>query len=242
MRASAPACTDCPGRNRDLWWASRLAWGDGVRGATNPDNRPGSVRQGRLIEAIAQSPRVRGRAGGLPRPVAPVQRRIAKRGAPLGSALQPVQFNAESAELLTELATPIVRPGPEVEIQKAIVTELEAKFEGEEASNYAVSCLGAIELPENLNVEDDALIEACKLVDLPDNAVKQSIFELIDGPLAEKIVRNTIRTMLAARQVEYLRKSGLGGRRRSWWRSTITGTAASPRPSSTRTRGARPCS
>jgi len=134
-----------------------------------------------------------------------------------GPPMARVQRNEESQKLLAKLAKPQVLPGPEVQVQDDIVTGLEAKISEavtggkEKESHYIVSCLGGILLgttPGDL----DTLIKQSKLYDLPEGerSIGPSTFDLaVEAGVTEKIVINTLATMEAAGQLDYLRKSGL---------------------------------
>ncbi len=142
-----------------------------------------------------------------------------------------VQRNEKSAELLKAMATPQVKPGPTIEVQDQIVEALEKKIAEElpqpDSSDeqvqanyrttltkrYGVSCIGGIELltsPKDRTVED--LIKHARLMDLGRGSLinQEGNFELVQkAGVADKIVTNTLQTMEAAGQLEYLRESAL---------------------------------
>jgi hypothetical protein len=129
-----------------------------------------------------------------------------------------VQRNEASATLLTTLAKPQVFPGPEIEVQDEIVTRLEKKIaETVEPTNsfrmlsFGINGLGGIELPVRPDDDVETLIGQSSLVDLDDMAVanRHKVLTGDDAQLRAMIVRNTLKTMDRAGQLEYLRTSGL---------------------------------
>ncbi len=80
--------------------------------------------------------------------------------------------------------------------------------------NDSVMVLGAIELTA-LPPSNTELLRNATLVDLPSNRNsldKSSAFDLVEtAGMKEKVVANTLNTMIEAGQIEYLRKSGLVG-------------------------------
>lgn len=166
-----------------------------TRGATTAAGGPRAVSLDASPRQLLQRRRIDGLFGG-------------------GASRDVVQRNDESAATLKRLATLAPFAGPEIKAQMDIVAALEKLMEplavGDDKIKYNVTCVGAIELPVDLNGKTDDLIKRCKLVDLPDNAVRHSTFDLVQkAGVAEQIVLNTIRTMDAAGQLDYLRQSGV---------------------------------
>jgi hypothetical protein len=126
-----------------------------------------------------------------------------------------IQRNGKSAEALTNLATPQILKGPKVELQKKIVEKLEKQPEIGEA--FVPICnLGGIEIT-NIPKDDDKLIKHAKLVNLFKEGRKSNFvsagsprFEAVEkAGVAGDVVKNTLKTMIAAGQIDYLRKAGL---------------------------------
>lgn len=176
-----------------------------------------------------------------------------------------IRRNQESAELLKELATPKMFPGPDIPLQDSIVDRLEEKIPesknlrqlaveksqrandeweriwkeqhptgGQEEKNEdkkeflrnqeplppdydkAILFLGSIELESiPAKVEDEGLmIDNARLID-SDNALATNLKAVDLCTLAgvdQDLVTNTLKTMQAAKQIEYLRKSGFVGK------------------------------
>ncbi len=133
-----------------------------------------------------------------------------------------VQRDERSAAALEAIAQPRVFRGPNVAIQDEIVEGLEAEFEklrvtegGLKLSLYNVSCVGGIELLGTPSADLDQVIAQAELVDLPrgspaGRAVNKSSYEqAVAAGVQQLIVANTLSTMDAAGQLEYLRRSGL---------------------------------
>ena len=131
---------------------------------------------------------------------------------------------------LAALAAPKVFPGPDIEAQAEIVKALEqkvteGKFPIDDKKPKGVVCLGAVELPIDLNAEKSVLISQAKLIKLPNvtlkSAIKENVFvtgsfpdsavdqhfELVENDLALQghIKRLVIGTMIAAGQIDYLK-------------------------------------
>lgn len=116
------------------------------------------------------------------------------------------------AKKLENLAQPRVFPGPEVDVQKKIVEELDAIAERELSSMLVVFCVGGVLLPEVLPEDKETLIKAANLIEVPDSSVRNKYSLIQDNEKLKKlIVRNTISTMITAGQIDYLRTSGLTG-------------------------------
>jgi hypothetical protein len=141
-----------------------------------------------------------------------------------------IQRNGESAALLADLASPKVMQGPTVQIQSALVASLERQIAAvggrREASrkdrerwqcwDQDVVVLGCIEL-KSIPPDDESLMKEAKFRDLKDNSLRhdKTAFDLVKAAGAARlVVTNTLQTMIAARQIEYLRKSGVVDR--SW--------------------------
>jgi hypothetical protein len=121
-----------------------------------------------------------------------------------------VQRNGESAKLLKELATPQIKPGPQIEVQKELVEKLD---ELDPQQSFILN-LGGILFNETLN-KDKKVYGQAKFVVLPQtgafisNGVPMSE-KLINKPkLVALLLTNTLATMIDAKQVEYLRLAGL---------------------------------
>ncbi|MFD2934980.1 hypothetical protein [Spirosoma flavum] len=130
----------------------------------------------------------------------------------LKSKLNPLN----SGEVLTLLAKPRVFKGPEVKIQDEIVRGLETQINMlgvEEQKLYAANtCVGGIEFTTSPYSDLKDLITGAKLIDLDGNCIGKSSFNLAKAAGVEKqIITNTLATMEAAGQLDYLRKSGLIG-------------------------------
>jgi hypothetical protein len=117
-----------------------------------------------------------------------------------------------SAELLTKLATPQVFEGPEAKVQDEIVAALEApiiQLSEEEQKRFKVTNVGGFEITKPVGSLSE-LLKDVKLVPLPDAAIPNSTFDIAkDAGVLDKIVLNTLHTMEAAGQLEYLRRSKL---------------------------------
>jgi len=132
------------------------------------------------------------------------------RGARRPAASRPLlQRTEESAALLTELATPQTKTGPAVGAQKRLVERLNAvdTFDG------AMLNLGGI-LIEEMPKSDGELLTTAEFVELPTSggfisAGRPRSRELKEAGLAGLVLENTLKTMIDAKQVEYLRKAGL---------------------------------
>jgi hypothetical protein len=159
---------------------------------------------------------------------------LARRGAPIQPTprtIASVQRNGKSAELLKTMGVPQVKPGPTVEVQDQIVAALEKQiaqdlpqpesadeqvqqtYRAALSNKYGVSCVGGIELSESVkgqSVED--LIKGAKLVDLDRGSLydREGNFALVQkAGVAQQVIVNTLQTMEAAGQLEYLRESEL---------------------------------
>jgi len=120
-----------------------------------------------------------------------------------------VQRTEESARLLTELAVPQIKPGPTVEVQKALVKKLDENvdFIG------GILNLGGI-LIDAIPEKDDDLVEQARLVALPTvggfiSAGSPRGDKVLEHHLDRQVIENTLRTMIDAQQIAYLRLAGL---------------------------------
>jgi hypothetical protein len=135
--------------------------------------------------------------------------RIRRRTAGTASGL--IQRNEESAELLKKLAVPIAREGPEIETQKDVVNKLLLT----KLPNATLVNLGAIALTE-ISEDDDELVEQAKKDGLMTNDLMKYGYiggkawdQVEQAGVADGLITNTLRTMIDAEQVKYLRKAGL---------------------------------
>jgi hypothetical protein len=122
-----------------------------------------------------------------------------------------IQRDEQSAALLTKLATPQIKPGPAVDVQKSLVKKLDV----DHANDFAggIINLGGIlidELPET----DEELIQDAELVELPTGGKFISAGSPRAGKVKELgfdrlVVENTLSTMIDSKEVEYLRLAGL---------------------------------
>jgi hypothetical protein len=132
---------------------------------------------------------------------------------------------------LEHLATPQIFAGPDVKVQSKIVEKLEKAIakqktkgakKGAKAADKAtadrwdeaVLMIGGIELGDipKSSAGDAAMIKHARFTDLQPNALKEdpSAFDLATkADVGKLVVANTLQTMIAARQIEYLRKSGV---------------------------------
>jgi hypothetical protein len=122
----------------------------------------------------------------------------------------PQARDEESAALLKTLATPQIRPGPAVELQKRLVTQLEELFK----NTPELVNLGGI-LIERIPDSDQDLIRQAELVPLPTGGGFISAGGVSRTPALKEhgldrlVVENSMRTMIDARQIEYLRAARL---------------------------------
>lgn len=136
----------------------------------------------------------------------------ALRTTPRRSSQAVIQREETSADLLTKLAIPKVRPGPAVKAQQRIIDKLD---KDELMPIFAIVNLGAVELTQ-LPEDDEELIDGAKLVDLVTGYVKDDRSAGVNGYEAvvhagaeSDVIENTLRTMIDAGQIAYLRKSGI---------------------------------
>ncbi|MCL1869471.1 MAG: hypothetical protein FWF90_03540 [Promicromonosporaceae bacterium] len=153
-------------------------------------------------------------------------------------ALVAVQRDKESRDLLAAMATPTVLPGPEPQLQTGLARVLNAAIDAERdkrqqggTSAVALSVtefgnamfIGAIELTD-VSQDIDTLVATSVLKDLPAQkatgdssghslATTENGFVLVQvAGVQANVVALVLRTMDAARQIEYLRKRGFVGR------------------------------
>ncbi|HUA44771.1 MAG TPA: hypothetical protein VMA77_06070 [Solirubrobacteraceae bacterium] len=115
--------------------------------------------------------------------------------------------------MLTKLATPQIRPGPAVDVQKELVKKLDVDYADRHYFDGGILNLGGIlieEMPEN----DDDLVDEAQLVALPTGGG----FISAGAPRAARVkelgfdrlvVQNTLQTMIDSKEIEYLRLAGL---------------------------------
>lgn len=135
-----------------------------------------------------------------------------QRAGTVGAVRVPViQRSKESQALLTKLATPRFRAGPAIDVQKALVHKLDVEH-ADEFTGGLIN-LGGI-LIEEIPESDDQLLAEAQLVALP----TAGGFISAGSPRAAKIkelgferlvIENTLQTMIAAKQIKYLRLAGL---------------------------------
>ncbi|MDA0169667.1 hypothetical protein OJ998_11285 [Solirubrobacter taibaiensis] len=140
----------------------------------------------------------------------------------------------ESEQALTALATPQVFPGPEMQIQSTLVQQLEQGVADHPEFDDDCLFLGAIELKSipATQADEDDWIKAATLIDLPPlrkpgaddppmgpDPEAQSLRQrddaydmVIQVGADPAIIRNTLRTMSTAGQLDYLRKAGFVGK------------------------------
>lgn len=128
----------------------------------------------------------------------------------------------EWARLLREMARPFVGDCPDLALQKAMVEALEGGIKKDTSHDKHVMFVGAFELPVIPASQQD--FDQIKLVDLPSNfeadgTLAHSLpgnlngFELVEAiGIQGQLVRFSLLTMNAARQLDYLRRSGFVGK------------------------------
>jgi hypothetical protein len=123
-----------------------------------------------------------------------------------------IQRNGKSATLLTELAVPQIKPGPAVPVQKKLVDKLDVEHADE--FKGGLLNLGGI-LIDTIPEKDEDLIEQAELVGFPTTGSfasaggKSQGGKIKEAGFDRLVVENTLRTMIDARQIEYLRLAGL---------------------------------
>lgn len=121
----------------------------------------------------------------------------------------PVYAAKHSAKLLARLAVPQIRPGPSVDVQKRLVAELDKH----DSLSGGILNLGGI-LIDQMPAKDDELIASAHLVALPPSggfvsAGRPRGKEIKELGLDGDVVVNTLRTMIDAGEIAYLRVAGL---------------------------------
>lgn len=123
-----------------------------------------------------------------------------------------LQRNEESAELLKKLATPQIKPGPQVEAQKELVKALD---KNDDFKSGTILNLGGILFDGELGEDKNLFKQARFVVLLPSmkgyiSAGQPRSEKLSKYPeLVELLMLNILSTMIDAQQIEYLRKAGL---------------------------------
>lgn len=144
-----------------------------------------------------------------------IRRRVVLNGKPWGenpkTSQLMIQRDKESADLLTKLATPVARPGPEVEAQKEVVDAILKQT----LPNSTILNLGGIALTR-ISDDDDVLVKQAIQDGLIGDLKPYGGYigmkawdEVEEAGIADKLIRNTLRTMIDAEQIKYLRKAGL---------------------------------
>ncbi|WP_068398378.1 hypothetical protein [Kribbia dieselivorans] len=168
-----------------------------------------------------------------------VSQRLAREAAPTPSVQRQatIQRNGESAALLQELATPRVAEGPAIEVQKSLVAGLERLARETWGDGHAIRSelnLGGVlilhlpQMPSYLNEGSkertgalhDALVQdvpqsgpAARFVTLEGTNTRSTGIKfghvVAQNNLGALVVENALKTMIDAKQVEYLRLAGL---------------------------------
>jgi hypothetical protein len=140
-----------------------------------------------------------------------VQRRAAPAAIEGTAHTRVIQRTEESAALLAKLATPAPRKGPAVPVQKALVKALDV----DHATDFAgpIINLGGI-LIEQMPEKDADVLEQAEFVPLPtaggfvsSGGARGAKVEA--HGLGAMVLENTLKTMIDAKQIEYLRLAGL---------------------------------
>ena len=203
--------------------ADRLA----QRAATHVHSAKNTLQPRTLLPIPAAGPAPHRNLPGFVQPSAPVRPASGNLPSRGHGILQP----KGGAKALKKLAQPKVFPGPEIPAQTAIVEALEKKVDQklypvDKEKLKSVICLGAVELPDDLNADKGTLINSAKMIELPnvkitgpspdgrnqisgffpDSSVDQH-FELVKGEttLQNNIKTLVIGTMIAAGQMDYLK-------------------------------------
>ncbi|HJP76426.1 MAG TPA: hypothetical protein VJ914_19315 [Pseudonocardiaceae bacterium] len=132
----------------------------------------------------------------------------------------------ESARLLKDLARPIVGDCPDLKIQNSMIAALEEGIRKDGKFDKGVLFVGAFELPD---IPDAGAVRSLlgnvKLIDLPsrtearDGVPSHSLAANVNGfalsqavGIPADLVNHSLLTMISARQLEYLHKSGFVGK------------------------------
>ena len=139
---------------------------------------------------------------------------VQQRGGPVT-----VQRDEESAKLLTKLATPKIGEGPAISVQKKLIEDLDNLLADETASEINLGGILLDRVPDCYEDSDDLFAKAARearLVPLPasiagaNRSVGADRGELVlKAGLGPAVVENTLKTMIDAEQLEYLRLAGL---------------------------------
>lgn len=150
---------------------------------------------------------------------------VAQRASQSGRTPVSVQRTEESQRLLTKLAKPQIGEAPALEVQKDLVARLESICPGD--TTYNLGGFVIDRLPDTGNTYDDpealyaAVAGETNLVPLPVGAMGgpeaevrrndgiDRAAEVIAAGLGPKVVENTLKTMIDAEQLKYLRLAGL---------------------------------
>jgi len=143
----------------------------------------------------------------------------------LPDATRQVQRNAESRAALVDMVEP-KKGSINVGLIQKIETELENIYtntiaKSDKALQYGVACLGGIELMPGTYANTENLINDCRLVNVGKGAVGKGIYELLSDDLKRLLVINTLRTMEAASQLDYLKKSDFSGKKNREWKVVV---------------------
>ncbi|MGW5365140.1 hypothetical protein [Actinopolymorpha pittospori] len=140
-------------------------------------------------------------------------------GAPQGRESQgAVQRKGESAALLKQLAVPRIADGPAIAVQKKLVEDLEKLFQNEGSTEINLGGILIERLPDRYDGNDDLFAKAvqqAKLVQLPGTILgarsggSERAALVIKAGLGPALIENTLKTMIDAKQLEYLRLVGL---------------------------------
>ncbi|GAA5001408.1 hypothetical protein [Actinopolymorpha pittospori] len=140
-------------------------------------------------------------------------------GAPQGRESQgATQRNAESVALLKQLAVPKIADGPAIAVQKKLVEDLEKLFQSEASTEINLGGILIERLPDRYDGNDDLFTKAvqqAKLVQLPGTILgarsggSERAGLVIQAGLGPALIENTLKTMIDAKQLEYLRLVGL---------------------------------
>lgn len=168
--------------------------------------------------AVPRDDRLSARLGAAVAQRAPGQPPTAAAAAIDATAHEPIiQRTEESAKLLTKLAAPTIRPGPAVDVQKALVDKLDVEHES--VFQGGAINLGGI-LIEEMPATDQELIEQAQLTALPKMVGGSPLRYISFGGLSRAakvkelgfdrlLIENALKTMKDAEQLKYLRLAGL---------------------------------
>jgi hypothetical protein len=131
-----------------------------------------------------------------------------------------VQRNEESAKLLKQLAVPKIGEGPAIGVQKQLVDDLEKVLASEDTPEINLGGILLERVPDCYETNEDLFAKAvrgAKLVPLPSDIPKERFrsagadraADVIKAGHGPAVVENTLKTMIDAEQLEYLRLAGL---------------------------------